>query len=340
MRFQPILRRTFLVMVVAATTSLAVSAPAQANPAEDYVQGNINKGLAILNNKPLSTEQRRGQFESFLLGLTDMKRIADFTLGQYRRTASPADLAAFEGAFQSYATAVYQSYFAKYAGQTLKVTGSQARTPDDFIVATQLIDPSDHSGQEPLEVDFRVRTDTGKPVVVDFSVAGIWLALEERDQFTAFLGQNNGNVPMLVSHLAELAKQFRNGWTTTHSHAPNRCKRPALGAGEPAFVFDAVRLIRVNAQATLLVGFVVVIIAFEPFDMAVAFERQHVGGDAVQEPAVMADDHGAAGKFLQRRFQRPQRVDIQIVGGLIEQKKIGARFQHLGQMHAVAFAAG
>jgi phospholipid transport system substrate-binding protein len=196
--------------MTAAAVSLTMSVPAWANPAEDYVQNNINKGLAILNNKQLAAEQRRTQFETFLLGLTDMKRIADFTLGQYRRTANPADLAAFEGAFQNYATAVYQSYFAKYAGQTLKVTGSQARTPDDFIVATQLIDPSDHSGQEPLEVDFRVRTDTGKPVVVDFSVAGIWLALEERDQFTAFLGQNNGNIPMLVSHLSELAKQFRN----------------------------------------------------------------------------------------------------------------------------------
>ena len=97
-----------------------------------------------------------------------MKRIADFTLGQYRRSASPADLAAFDAAFQNYAVAVYQSYFAKYAGQTLKVTGSQARAPDDFIVATALIDPNDHSGQPPLEVDFRVRTDTGKPVVIGF----------------------------------------------------------------------------------------------------------------------------------------------------------------------------
>lgn len=211
MRIQPILRRAFLVMTVGAAASLAASIPAQANPAEDYVQQNINRGLAILNDHQLATDQRRAQFENFLLGLTDMKRIADFTLGQYRRTASPADLAAFEGAFQSYATAVYQSYFMKYAGQTLKVTGSEARTPDDIIVATQMIDPNDHSGQEPLEVDFRVRTDTGKPVVVDFSVAGIWLALSERDQFTAFLGQNNGNIPLLVSHLGELAKQFRNG---------------------------------------------------------------------------------------------------------------------------------
>ena len=211
MPFQPILRRTFLVMATSAAATLAISVPAQADPASDYVQQNIARGLSILNNKQISTDQRRIQFEGFLLSLTDMKRIADFTLGQYRRSASPADLTAFEGAFQNYATAVYQSYFAKYAGQTLKVTGSQARTSDDFIVSTQMIDPADHSGQEPLEVDFRVRTDTGKPVVVDFSVAGIWLALEERDQFTAFLGQNNGNISMLVSHLAELAKQFRNG---------------------------------------------------------------------------------------------------------------------------------
>ena len=212
MRLSSIPRRAFLATAVTFAAGLLTAAPARAaNPAEEYVQDNIHKGLEILNNKGLAADQRRAQFEGFLLSLTDMKRIADFTLGQYRRSASPADIAAFESAFQNYAVAVYQSYFAKYAGQTLKVTGSQARTPDDFIVATQLIDPNDNSGQQPLEVDFRVRTDTGKPVVVDFSVAGIWLALEERDQFTAFLGQNNGNIHTLIAHLSDLAKQFRTG---------------------------------------------------------------------------------------------------------------------------------
>jgi phospholipid transport system substrate-binding protein len=184
-------------------------AAAAANPAENFVQDNIHKGLDLLNNKTISADQRRTQFATFLLGLTDMKRIADFTLGQYRRSASPADLAAFDAAFQTYAIAVYQSYFARYAGQTLQVTGSQARAADDFIVATQMIDPNDHSGQPPLEVDFRVRTDTGKPVVIDFSVSGIWLAIEERDQFTSFLGQNGGNIATLNSHLTDLAKQYR-----------------------------------------------------------------------------------------------------------------------------------
>ena len=215
MPMKAILKRTFLALALASLASamlapLAVTpAAAAGNPAEQYVSDNIHKGLDLLNNKALSVDQRRTQFEQFLLGLTDMNRIAVFTLGNYRRQMSEGDQKAFGAAFQNYAVSVYQSYFQKYAGQTLKVTGSQERAPGDFIVSTVLIDPNDHSGQAPLEVDFRVRTDAGKPVVTDFSVAGIWLAIEERDQFTAFLGQNNGNTQMLIGHLNELAKQFR-----------------------------------------------------------------------------------------------------------------------------------
>ena len=30
-----------------------------------------------------------------------------------------------------------------------------------------------------------------------------------RDQFTAFLGQNNGDIHALISHLGDLARQFK-----------------------------------------------------------------------------------------------------------------------------------
>ena len=200
----PLMRRAVLAMAVLLAVPLMTAKPAAAaNVAEAFVGDNIHKGLEILNNKKLSTVQRRDQFETFLLGLVDVRRIGLFTLGQYRRTAPPEDVEAFVGAFKNYAVAAYQSYFAKYSGQTLKVTGSTERSPTDFIVATQLLDPN--SNQPPLEVDFRVRTDTGKPVLVDVSVSGIWLSLEERDQFVAFLGQNNGNVRTLIAHLSDMA---------------------------------------------------------------------------------------------------------------------------------------
>ena len=53
----------------------------------------------------------------------------------------------------------------------------------------------------PLEIDFRVRTDGAKPVLVDLGVAGVWLALAQRDQFLAVLAQNNGDIKALTAHL-------------------------------------------------------------------------------------------------------------------------------------------
>jgi len=203
-------RRLVLLLGLAAPLLLAGPASAYtADQAQQYVADNIHKGLDILNNKALSADQRRTQFEQFLLGIVAVNRIADFTLANYRRGASPADLEAFHAAFQNYAVSVYQSYFAKYAGQTLKVTGAKANGPDDFIVSTNLIDPKDHSGQTPLEVDFRIRTDAGSPVVIDLSVAGLWISLEERDPLTAFLGQHGGNIKLLISNLGEIAKQYK-----------------------------------------------------------------------------------------------------------------------------------
>jgi phospholipid transport system substrate-binding protein len=189
---------------------LVASFPAYADPrAEVFVSDNIQKGLTILNDPQLSPTQRSAQFEELLLKITDMKRVALFTLGQYRQTASQADQDAFAIAFQDYSIAVYRSYLGRYAGQTLKVTGSTQHSPDDYIVATQMIDPNDHSGRQPLEVDFRVRTDTGRPEVTDLEIAGIWLALEERDQFGAFLAQHHGDVADLTGHLHDVANSYR-----------------------------------------------------------------------------------------------------------------------------------
>jgi phospholipid transport system substrate-binding protein len=198
-------RRALLVLAILFAAPLLSAKPAAAagSVAESFVDENIHKGLEILADKKLNTIQRRDQFEALLLGLVDVRRIALFTLGQYRRTAPPEDVEAFVNAFRNYAAAAYQSYFSRYTNQTLKVTGSTQRTPTDYIVQTLLMDPN--SNQQPAEVDFRVRTDTGKPVLVDVAYQGIWLSLEQRDQFVAFLGQNNGNVRSLIAHLSELA---------------------------------------------------------------------------------------------------------------------------------------
>ena len=87
--------------------------------------------------------------------------------------------------------------------------GSTQRAADDFIVATTLIDPNVRSGQSPLKVDFRVRTDTGKPEVTDLNVMGVWLVLSQRDDVVSYLSTHGGSVPNLTAHVLEVTAQIR-----------------------------------------------------------------------------------------------------------------------------------
>jgi phospholipid transport system substrate-binding protein len=178
------------------------AAPAAAqNAAEQFVGGNIRTGLGILNDSSLAADARTARFEAFLLDNTDLNRIALFTLGSAQ--ATPQQREAFTAAFRGYAIATYRSYFRNYSGQSLRVIGSRQNAPGDTVVRTELTDAG-----RPLGVDFRVRTDGAKPLVIDVSVAGVWLALTQRDDFAAFLGRNNGDVTALTAYLTTKAKSL------------------------------------------------------------------------------------------------------------------------------------
>lgn len=196
-----------LVMLVAIIFSAPAAFAAAANPAESFVQQNIDKGYAILNAS-LSDEQRRAQFRTFMLGLTDTRRIGLFTLGQYANGASKADLDAFNDAFLDYAVAVYESRLSKYKGQTLKVTGSSERAADDVVVNADVVNPNSSNGQ-PFKVGFRVRkTSDGRPIITDMQVEGVWLALSQRSDFTGFLQQHGGSLAALTENLHLQAQQI------------------------------------------------------------------------------------------------------------------------------------
>lgn len=173
-----------------------------ANAAEDFVGSNIQAGFDILNDRNASPAERRDRFASFLLGLTDARRVALFLLGRYAEGASQEDLDAYVAAYQDYVLSIYQTYFQLYAGQTLRVISSRERAPGDFIVVTNMAGQPNAA----MEIDFRVRTEGAKPLLVDVAVAGVWLALAQRDQIQAVLAQNNGDIKALIAHLRGVRK--------------------------------------------------------------------------------------------------------------------------------------
>jgi len=98
---------------------------------------------------------------------------------------------------------------------------------------------------------------------------------------------------------------------------------------------DAVGLVGGGAQLLVAECLVVGDVAREEAHLAVALEGEDVRGDAVQEPAVVADDDDAPGKGLEAGLQRAERVDIEVVGRLVEEQHVAARLEQLGQVDAV-----
>jgi phospholipid transport system substrate-binding protein len=192
---------------VAALCMMLGATRAQATPAtEGFIQQNLDKANAILNNASLSDAERHEQFRTLLLGLAASRRIALFTLGPYAAGAPPAELDGFVDAFTHYSIAVYENALDRYKGQTLKVIGSSDRAVDDSLVQTELIGPSN---APPVKLAIRVRRgENNAPVITDLSIEGVSLASAQRADFTAYLQQHNGSISGLATNLNALSDKL------------------------------------------------------------------------------------------------------------------------------------
>ncbi len=180
-----------------------------ATPAESFIQQNIDKGYAILNDTSLTPQKRAENFRIVLGGIMDGKRVAVFTLGPYARSASSAQIDAFSDVFLDFVIAVLQHDIAGNPGQRLAVTGSVVRAPDDIIVMARLLG-SPKSNGAPINMGFRVRKDAnGADTLVDLQVEGVSMAMAQRSDFSAWLQQHDGDVAGLTRELKTRAAPFR-----------------------------------------------------------------------------------------------------------------------------------
>ena len=105
------------------------------------------------------------------------------------------------------------------------------------------------------------------------------------------------------------------------------------------FVFQSLRLQCIRPKAALFVFLIIFKVAFEPFDVRIAFKGEHMGTDAVKEEAVVGDDHGAAGEVCEGVFERAQGFDVEIVCRFVEQQDVAAFFEQARHVDAIALAA-
>ncbi len=77
-----------------------------------------------------------------------------------------------------------------------------------------------------------------------------------------------------------------------------------------------------------------------PRRQVAAIEFEHARGQAFEEGAVVGDEQHGPGVVAQERLQPLDGLDVEVVGGLVEQQHVGRGHQRAGQQHAPPPAAG
>ena len=199
------------ILALAATLTAAVAiTPARADEAaEAFVAEALNKAEPYM-----ASDDQQTFFdgvEMLVNEYADMKRVGRFTLGQYARRITPEQAAIFDPLFKEYATMIYQKGLEQYAGEKLKVTGSVDRSERDIIVNSKLVNPSPGVEGADSVIHWRVyRNRDGKMAVIDVGVDDIWLAIEQREEFTSVIANNGGppaGIDALIANMRDkLAK--------------------------------------------------------------------------------------------------------------------------------------
>lgn len=131
-----------------------------------------------------------------LLEDVDVDGIARIALGKYAKRVHADAYGDYETAFRAYLKIQLQDHLARFSGGDLNTvdTTSHGR---QTIVETRVT----KSDGETIDVNWRLRRSSDTWEIIDIEAMNLWLAIEQRAQFTAELDQNNGDVNALISTL-------------------------------------------------------------------------------------------------------------------------------------------
>jgi len=184
---------------VALVVSIPVTAQAQAQDPGKFVQELGDKAIAQLAGKAIPEEEERARFRALLTQYFDVNAIGKFTVGRaYWGSATPAQQQEFLSLYESQVTAAYAKRFQDYEGEQFKVTGQQKESDQDTIVTSEISRPS---GGPPVPVEWRVRAANGTFKIADVKIAGISMAVTDRQQFAAVIERGGGNIQALIDAL-------------------------------------------------------------------------------------------------------------------------------------------
>jgi len=181
---------------------LSVSVMAAQNPAINFVDDLADDIITNVLTAEVTPEQKLEKFRDAFTKAVDLKSVGQFVLGVYWRKASDEDKQAFLDAFTEFTTKTWADRFDMYNGQNILFTGVRNAERNQYYVDSHIED------KEPVEVIWRLRQKGDSYKIIDIIVEGVSMAMSYRNEYSAILQQNGGNVKALAEELQKKSAAF------------------------------------------------------------------------------------------------------------------------------------
>lgn len=186
--------RTFPNSAVLALAALLLAAAAPARAGDEVAQAKtsfqktVDDTLAILNDKSLAKDERLHKLENIAIERFDFPRMSQLVLGKNRAQLSADQQRAFEEEFRRSLSLTYGKRLETYtSNEKIEIGDGRLESNKDVTVRTRISGGS--APPEGVSIDYRMRQNGGKWLVIDVIPEGVSLIQNFRSQVQEIVTQ-------------------------------------------------------------------------------------------------------------------------------------------------------
>ena len=167
---------------------------------KQFIQEVVDEAKQVLvasNSKEYKTKK----LSEMALQTVDIKGVAYYSLGNYRKTLNEEQMKEYLVLFEKYFLKSFTSRLTDYSDPKIDVLSTDVLNPKYTIVKSILL----ATDKKPaVNIEWRVYTkNPDKPLIRDLIIEGLSLARTQKEEFASVIETNNGDVTKLFITLKE-----------------------------------------------------------------------------------------------------------------------------------------
>ena len=193
------MKKKFFIIIVLFLISSQKSFSYSTDPKE-FIQEVVDEAKKVLvetNTKEFKTKK----LSEMALKTVDIKGVAYYTIGKYRKALNDDQMQEYLKLFEKYFLKSFTSRLTDYSDPKIDVLSAEVLNPKYTIVKSLLI-ATDKKPE--VKIEWRVYTkNPDKPLIRDLIIEGLSLARTQKEEFASVIETNNGDVTKLFITLKD-----------------------------------------------------------------------------------------------------------------------------------------